>query len=62
LETAADAVKATSAIIRGVAAGDITLSEAGELAKLVGEFTKVLDLHEIQQRLAKLEAAQETKR
>jgi hypothetical protein len=62
LETAGDAVKATSAIIRAVSIGDITPGEAGELAKLIGEFTKAVDLHEIQQRLDKLEASQESKR
>jgi hypothetical protein len=40
----------------------VTPGEAGELAKLVSQFTKVLDGHEIQQRLDRLEAAQESKR
>jgi hypothetical protein len=61
LETAADAVKATAALAEAVAAGDITPGEAGELAKLVDGFTKAVELHEIQQRLDKLEAAQGVK-
>jgi hypothetical protein len=58
LETAADAVKASAALVDAVAAGDITPGEAGELAKLVDGFTKAVELHEIQQRLDKLEAMQ----
>jgi len=61
LETAADAVKATAALIDAVAAGDITPGEAGELSKLVENFTKAVELHDIQQRLEKLEAAQSQK-
>ena len=58
LETAADAVKATAALIEAVAAGELTPSEAGELSKLVEGFSRAVDLHDIQQRLEKLEAAQ----
>jgi hypothetical protein len=58
METAADAVKASAALVDAVAAGDITPGEAGELAKLVDGFTKAVELHEIQQRLDKLEAMQ----
>jgi hypothetical protein len=61
LETAGDAVKATAALAEAVANGDITPGEAGELAKLVDGFTKAVELHEIQQRLDKLEAAQGAK-
>jgi hypothetical protein len=58
LETAADAVKATAALVEAVSVGDITPGEASELSKLVEGFTKAVELHEIQQRLEKLEAAQ----
>jgi hypothetical protein len=58
LETAGDAVKAMAALAEAVANGDITPGEAGELSKLVDGFTKAVELHEIQQRLDKLEAAQ----
>jgi hypothetical protein len=58
METAADAVKASAALVDAVANGDITPGEAGELSKLVDGFTKAVELHEIQQRLDKLEAAQ----
>jgi hypothetical protein len=58
LETAADAVKATAALVEAVAAGRLTPSEAGELAKLVDGFARAAELHDIQQRLDKLEATQ----
>lgn len=61
METAGDAVKASAALVDAVANGDITPGEAGELSKLVDGFTKAVELHEIQQRLEKLEAAQGAK-
>jgi hypothetical protein len=62
LESPADAVKASVALCQGVAEGALTPSEAGELAKLMDGYLKAVDLHDIQQRLDKLEAAQESKR
>ncbi len=59
LETAADAVKATAAPVEAVAAGELTPSEAAELSKLIEGFSRAVDLHEIQQRLDRLEAAQQ---
>jgi hypothetical protein len=59
LETAADAVQATAALVDGVAAGDLSPSEAAELSKLVESFSKAVELHEIQRRLENLEAAQQ---
>ena len=58
LETAGDAVKATAALVEAVALGDITPGEASDLSKLVDGFTKAVELHEIQQRLDRLEAMQ----
>ncbi|MBL0407882.1 hypothetical protein JKG68_28685 [Microvirga aerilata] len=58
LEKVGDAVKATAALADAVANGNITPGEAGELSKLVDGFTKAVELHEIQQRLDKLEAMQ----
>ena len=57
LETAADAVKATGAIAQAVADGDLTPSEAGELSRLVESFTRAVETHELEARLAKLEEA-----
>ena len=62
LETAADAVKASAALVEAVAAGELTPSEAAELSKLVEGFTRAADLHHIQARLEKLEQQQEQKR
>jgi hypothetical protein len=62
LETAADAVKANAALVQAVAEGELTPSEAAELAKLVEGFTRSVDLHDIQARLDKLEQQQEGKR
>jgi hypothetical protein len=58
LETAADAVKATAALVEAVSVGDITPGEASELSKLVDGFAKAVELHDIQQRIERLEAAQ----
>jgi len=58
LETAADALKATAALVEAVAAGELTPSEAAELSKLVEGFARAMELHDIQERLEKLEAAQ----
>ena len=57
LERAEDALKASAALCEAVASGRLTPSEAGELSKLVDGFTKAFELHEIHQRLEKLEAA-----
>ena len=59
LETASDLVSAQAALVGAVADGRITPAEGGELAKLVEGFSRALDLHDIQQRLDKLEAARE---
>ena len=58
LETAADALAATAALVEAVAAGQLTPSEAAELSKLVEGFGKAFELHDVQQRLERLEAAQ----
>jgi hypothetical protein len=60
LETAADAVKATSAIAQAVADGDLTPSEAGELSRLIESFTRAVETHDLEARLAKLEEATRT--
>jgi hypothetical protein len=55
LEAPADAVKATAALIEGAAAGDVTPSEAGELAKLIEVHVRAVEVHDLDQRIAKLE-------
>jgi hypothetical protein len=56
LETPADAVAASAALVEAVARGELTPGEAGELSKLVEGFTKAVELHDIAARLEKLEA------
>ena len=62
LEIAADAVKATAALVEAVARGDITPAEAAELSKLVEGFTRAVEVHDIQVRLERLEAHQVSRR
>jgi hypothetical protein len=50
-----DAVAAMSAITSGVAAGEITPSEAGELSKLVDVYARTLLATDLEERVAKLE-------
>ena len=59
LQTGADAVQATAALVNAVAAGELTPSEAAELSKLVESFSKAVELFDLEQRLEKLEAAQQ---
>ena len=56
LTTAADAVTAAAAITTAVASGDLTPSEAAEIAKVVDMFTRALETHDHAERIAKLEA------
>ena len=55
--TAADAGKALSALLRAVADGELTPSEAAELGKLVESYIRALEASEFEARLARLEAA-----
>jgi len=55
LTSAADAVAAMAAITAGVAAGDLTAAEAGELSGLVDRFARVLETTVLEQRVVRLE-------
>jgi hypothetical protein len=57
IESAADAARASSALVAAVAEGDLTPSEAAELGKLVESYVRTLEANEFEQRLAKLEAS-----
>src|SRR5829696_2365704 len=59
LDKAEDAVAAHAAIVAGVAIGDLTPSEAGDLARLVDNYTRAVEATDIQTRLARLEAAEQ---
>jgi hypothetical protein len=56
LLSAADATAAMAAITAAVAAGEILIGEAAELAKLVEAYAKALEANEFDQRLRALEA------
>jgi hypothetical protein len=56
METTADAVKAATAIVDAVAAGELTPLEAAGLSKVIESFTKALQIHDIEARVRKLEA------
>jgi hypothetical protein len=55
IETAADAAKAGASLVAAVAAGELTPTEAGELSRLLENFTKVLLASEFEERLTRLE-------
>jgi hypothetical protein len=57
LDTAADAVAAASAIVAAVASGDLTASEAADLAKVVDLHLRALGSAAFEERLARLENA-----
>jgi len=55
LETAGDAKNAAAAIVRAVADGDLTPSEAAELSRVLDNFIRVVEATEVQARLEALE-------
>ena len=56
MEKAADAVKAAAAIAQAVADGELTPSEASELSDFVANYTKALEISDLEARLQRLEA------
>ena len=55
IATAADASQAAAALVAGVASGELTPAEAGELANLVGNVVRALEATEFEARLRRLE-------
>lgn len=55
--TAADAMKANAALVAAVADGELTPSEASDLGRLVETVIRGIELTDVQERLARLEAA-----
>ena len=49
------ALDASAAIVSGVASGELTPSEASELAKVIESYTRTLQAVAFEERLAKLE-------
>jgi hypothetical protein len=58
LSSAKDAVAASAALIEAVAAGEIAPGEARELGRLIELHLKAVEVHELETRLAALEARQ----
>jgi hypothetical protein len=52
---AADAAKASAALLAAVSTGEITPSEAAEIGRLLETYVKTLEITELEQRLNKLE-------
>ena len=57
METAADAIKALSAVAEAVAAGEISPGEGAEFGKLIDSFTRAIEASELEERLSRLERA-----
>ena len=55
IKSAADAGKAMADILVAVAAGELTPGEAGDVARLLEGFGKILEVCELEQRLRALE-------
>ncbi len=55
LTKASDAVQASAAIVEAVANGDLTPSEAAELAKVIDGFTRAVETAGLEDRLSALE-------
>jgi Family of unknown function (DUF5681) len=60
LNSAADAVRASAAIVAALSAGELTPGEASELGKLVDSYVRALTALDFETRLAQLEAATTT--
>ena len=57
IETPADIVKVSGALLEAVASGELTPSEAAELGKLVDAHVKAIEATDVQARLEALEQA-----
>ena len=55
LESAADAVQASAALVEAVAAGELTTGQAAELGKLVESFVRAVEAADLEERLSALE-------
>ena len=55
IQTTADATKAASALLAAVAAGPVSPSEATEISRLIESFIRVVEVSDLEGRLAALE-------
>ena len=60
IRSASDATKASAALVAAVAEGKLTPSEASELAKLIDTCVRSIEATEFEERLVKLEQAQQS--
>jgi hypothetical protein len=56
ISTAADVIGASAALVSAAAAGEVTPSEAAQLARLVEVHVRAIETHELHERIARLEA------
>jgi hypothetical protein len=56
VETPGDLVNAAASITANVASGELTPGEGADLAKLVESTARVIEVNELAERIAKLEA------
>ncbi len=59
IEQAADAAKASAAIVKAVAEGEITPSEASELTRVLESYSRILEVADHEERLKRLETLQQ---
>jgi hypothetical protein len=59
IEQAADAAKASAAIVKAVADGEITPSEASELTRVLESYSRILEVADHEERLKRLETLQQ---
>jgi Family of unknown function (DUF5681) len=57
MSTVGDAVLAMGALLKAVAEGDLTPTEAAELTRMVQAFAKIIETAEFEERIRKLEEA-----
>jgi hypothetical protein len=62
IEQAADAAKASAAIVQAVADGEITPSEASELTRVLESYSRILEVADHEERLKRLESLQQERR
>ena len=56
IASVSDIVGAQGALIAAVASGEVTPSEAGEVSKLLDAYARAVEVSELAERIAKLEA------
>ena len=57
MKTVSDAVLAMGALVKAVADGDLTPTEAAELTRMVQAFAKIIETAEFEERIRKLKKA-----